>query len=110
MAQDTDQKNGTSNEAIIRAFANSFSPPLPVVGTQRLNGERVHDGWQAAFWSQKHCVGLTAVVHGKGVLRAWVETGGDSDPADAKAVAAIFRRALEEFGVCNTDGGADGQA
>lgn len=107
--KDTDEDNGKSqNEAIIRAFARCFVPPLPVVGTERLNGERVHDGWQAAVWFQKQCVGLTAVVHGKGILRAWVETGGESDPKDAGNVGAIFRRTLEQFGCYRTDEGSDG--
>ena len=105
--KDTDEDNGKSqNEAIIRAFAACFTPPLPVVGTQRLNGEKVHDGWQAAVWFQQYSVGLTAVVHGGGILRAWVETGGDSDPEDAANVGHIFRRTLEGFGCY---GGTDGK-
>jgi hypothetical protein len=102
--------NGMSlNEEIIRAFASAFNPTPPIVKTERLNGERVKDGWQTAFWDQKHSVGFTAVAYGEGHLRAWVETGGESDVTDASIVGTIFRRTLEQFGVYTTDG-ADGKA
>jgi hypothetical protein len=95
MAKDDLPENGMSkNERVIRAFAAQFDPPLPVCGTQRLNNVPARDGWQAAWWSEDRGLGVTAVVHGNGLLHAFIEASGESDPADAAEVGKVMAKAL----------------
>jgi hypothetical protein len=96
MANDAapDRGGPSRNEQIIRAFAGQFNPPLPVVATLKLNNVPARDGWQAAWWSNDRGIGVTAVVHGNGLLHAFIEASGQSDPPDAAEVGKVMAKAL----------------
>jgi hypothetical protein len=40
----------TTNETIIRAFAQQFDPPLNVCRTDHFNGVAIPDTWTASCW------------------------------------------------------------
>lgn len=69
------------NREAIEAFAAQFTPPLKVVGTKAVGGNRVAHGWMCALHMPEHEIGLTAVCWGKGHFKAWLEATGSHDEA-----------------------------
>jgi hypothetical protein len=99
MANDELSSNGqTRNEQIIRAFARQFTPPLPVVATMKINNVPARDGWMSSWWSEDRGLGITAVVHGPGLLHAFIEASGESDPEDAAETGKVMAKALGKTG------------
>lgn len=95
MKDSTPEDNGqTQNERTMRAFAAQFSPPLKVVSTQRLNSIKAHDAWTCSYWSEERGIGVTAVIHGKQLIHAYLEASGESDPDDAATVGKVIAKAL----------------
>lgn len=84
----------TQNERIIRAFAAQFRPALNCIRTQRINGQKVHDGWQVARWDKARGIGVTAMVYGSQQLKAYIEAAGSSDEKDASEVGMVMAKAL----------------
>lgn len=84
----------TPNERIIRSFAAQFEPPLNVIRTERINGAKVHDGWQVARWDKGRGIGVTAMVFNDQQLKAYIEAAGASDEKDASEVGMVMAKAL----------------
>lgn len=76
------------NEAIIKAFAHSFEPPLTYVRTERINGKRVADGWTASHWDKDTGLGCMAAVF-DGSIRCFMEGAGKGVEA-----ASFYGRAM----------------
>lgn len=104
MAKDNGNSQ-SANERIMRAFAAQFDPPLTVGSTQRINNVKANDAWTCSLWNEGRGIGVTAVVHGKQLLHAFIEASGESDPDDAAQVARVMAKAL---GLARK-GGNDGQ-
>lgn len=75
----TDQ--AAKNEQALRTFADEFDPPLKVVPTQNIGGQRVAFGYMAAYWDPGREVGVTALCWGRGHFKAYIEATGSSDVA-----------------------------
>jgi len=92
--KDVDDYGQSRNERLIRAFAEQFQPALRVCQTLKINNLQADDGWTCSIWNSEHSIGVTAVVHGPGLLHAFVEASGESDPDDAAKVGKAMAAAL----------------
>jgi hypothetical protein len=83
----------TKNEAIIKAFAEQFDPPMTYVRTLRVNNVPFADAWQVSYWDNAKAIGITAVAF-EGQLHAFIEAAGRGDIAAAagKAMAIALDR------------------
>lgn len=88
----TDQ--AAKNEQALRAFAERFDPPLKVVPTQNIAGQRVSYGYMAAYWNPDCEIGITALCWGRGHFKAYIEMTGASVVADeaGELMAETIRR------------------
>lgn len=90
----------TPNEAIIRAFADQFTPPLNVCKTECVNNLPVQDAWTASCWDDTHSIGITTVAYGNGI-HAFIEAAGPAHIAEhagrvmAKALG-LFQEMTDE--------------
>lgn len=91
----------TVNEAIAKAFADQFTPPLRYIRTERVNNVRMQDAYQISYWDNARQIGITAAVY-EGQIHAFIETAGRGDVA-AEA-GRVMARALGLFQETN---GAD---
>jgi hypothetical protein len=83
-----------SNEAIARAFARQFTPPLACVRTEHIDGKPVPDAWCVAYWDAGRNVGITAHVI-KGHIKAYIEAAAPGDAAES--VGQVMAKALGMF-------------
>jgi len=84
----------TDNEALIRAFAQSFDPPLSYVRTERINGVRVADAFTCSHWIKELGLGVMAVA-ANGLIRSYIESAGQGEEAariHGQAIADVFAR------------------
>ena len=84
----------STNEALIKAFAESFEPALPYGRTERINGVKVNDGWTCSHWIKELGLGVMAVA-ANGQIRSYIESAGKGEEAahvHGQAIADVFSR------------------
>lgn len=84
----------TPNERNIRAFAEQFTPPLPVFKTERVNSVAVPDAWTVSYWDAERGIGVTAAAY-SGQLHAFLEASGRSEICEMAGCA--IAKALDRW-------------
>lgn len=87
----------TINEQIIKAFANSFQPPLKCVRTERVNNVKKKDAWSCSVWNADARVGIVAVAY-DGEIKAYIECYGKGEKR-IETMAEIMHQALSQLTV-----------
>lgn len=85
---------GSTNEDLIKAFAEAFEPPLRFGRTDRINGVRVQDAWTCSHWIKELGLGVMAVAV-NGQIRSYIESAGKGEDAaqiQGQAIADVFAR------------------
>lgn len=79
----------STNEQIIKAFADQFNPPMAYVRTLAINGVKHPDAWQCTYWNTDKSIGFTVVAY-QGQIHAYLEAAGRGQVAtDAGQAFAI---------------------
>lgn len=78
----------SENEKTIKAFADSFDPPLNYGRTERINNVKVADAWTCSHWDKTTGLGYMAVAHNGGI-RCFMEGAGVGPDA-----AGFYGRAI----------------
>lgn len=82
----------SENEAIIRAFADQFSPALRYVRTDKINNIRFPDAYVCSYWDSKRAIGITTTVY-EGQIHAFIEAAGSGEQV-AKDAGRVIAAAM----------------
>lgn len=100
-----------SNRKAAEAFANQFDPPLKIVGTEKIDGSPVANGFAVNWYDQEKEIGLTAVIWGNGHMKAYLEAVGTTINAEefGKFLARSIGKQKKPDGI-KTDGRSEESA
>lgn len=71
------------NRTALETFAAQFSPPLKIVGTVKIAGQPVTNGFMCATHDKATGLGITAVCYGDNRFKAYLEAAGPATIAEA---------------------------
>ncbi len=72
----------TRNEQAARKFAAQFSPPLQVVKTLHIDGQKTPGAFVVATYNESRGIGVSAFFY-KGGVRAFIEAVGKGEIAES---------------------------
>ena len=82
------------NRANAERFASQFKPALPVVKTERINGQPDPDAYLVSYWDDARKVGVVAHAM-RGQIKAYIEAGGPGEIAER--AGKVMAKALGMF-------------